>query len=377
MSIQEIPSTRPFFSPEDIAGIQKDIGNILTTGRLILGPYTKSFEESFSKYIGVKHAIAVSSCTAALEIVLRFFKLNRGEVIVPTNTFIATGNAVIYAGGSLILSDINKDTLCLDIKDAEKRITSHTKGIIAVHIAGLISPDIEQLRHLCKERGLFLIEDAAHAAGASSNGVKAGSIGDAGCFSFYPTKVMTTCVGGMITTNLDRLAEYAVSLRHHGIGRDLNNIVNMGNDWMMDEIRAVLGLSQLKHLDDYIRRRNHIAKIYNEKLAKLDYIKTFLVPEGSCHSYYKYPALLSPEIDKIKLTDVMAKKYKISLGSVYDPPMHLHPVYRELFKFKPGDFPSAQSVLARTVCLPIFVQMTESEVEYVIKSLKKELLYLL
>lgn len=373
MNIREIPSARPFFHDEDIPEIQRDIAGILKSGRLILGPYTKDFEQSFREYTGVKHAIAVSSCTAALEIVLRFFKISGKEVIVPTNTFVATANAVIYAGGKPVLADLNPNTLCLDPADVERRVTSRTSGIVAVHIAGLISPDIERLADICKNKGLFLIEDAAHAAGAVLNGKKAGAIGDAGCFSFYPTKVMTTCTGGMITTNIDGLAEYAASLRHHGVGRDLNNIVNFGNDWLMDEVRAMLGIYQLRRLEENINKRNSVARKYEQGLGKLNKVKMLPVPDGARHSYYKYPAILTADIDKTELLDKMEKKYKIALGSVYDPPVHLHPAYQKRFKFKSGMFLNAEDILSRMVCLPMYSQLTDDEIEYVIQALKNEI----
>jgi len=367
----EIPSTRPFFSEEDIEKISDEVRSILRSGQLILGKYTQTLEESFREYCGVRHAVAVSSCTAALEIVLRYFNVKGKEVIVPTNTFIASSNAVIYSGGIPILADIKADTLCLDPVNFLKKITPGTKGVIVVHIAGLPCPETEEIREICQKEGLFLLEDVAHAHGATINDHKTGSLGDAGCFSFYPTKVMTTCTGGMITTNDDGLAEYAISLRHHGVGRDLNNIVNLGNDWLMDEISALLGIYQLRTLDANIRRRNEIAQTYADALMNLESVKLFNVPPDIRHSYYKYPVLLSSTIDKRELVEKMKRDCGISLGSVYDPLCHLQPVYQTLFGYRSGMFPTAEATLKRVLCLPMFQQMTNEEVDYVLQSVRR------
>lgn len=366
-----VPSTRPFFSEEDIRAIQDEIGSILRSGRLILGPYTRRFEESFRDYCGVKHAVGVGSCTAALEIVLRHFDVRGAEVIIPTNTFVATGNAVLFAGGTPVLADIKEDTLCLDPADMVSRITPRTRGVIAVHVAGLPCPDMDEIRAICQSHGLFLMEDVAHAHGATIDGRKTGSLGDAGCFSFYPTKVMTTGTGGMITTNDDNLAEYAVSLRHHGVGKGLHDIVHLGYDWLMDEVSALLGIYQLNALEKNLKRRNEVALRYSGELAGMEDVEPYKVPARARHSYYKYPLRLSREVDKKKLVERMQKECSIEIGTIYYPPCHLQPLYEQLFGFHKGMFPVADTVLERTCCLPIFAQMLDEEVEYVLYSLKR------
>ncbi|MCK4820226.1 DegT/DnrJ/EryC1/StrS family aminotransferase [bacterium] len=371
----EIPSTKPFFREEDIQIISDEVCTILRSGQLILGPYTQEFERNFREYCGVKHAVAVSSCTAALEIAFRYFDVRGKEVIIPTNTFIASSNAVLYAGGTPVLADIKANTLCLDPKDVLKRITPKTCGVMVVHIAGLVCPEIDKLREICQEKGFFLLEDAAHAHGATINGKKAGSLGNVGCFSFYPTKVMTSCVGGMITTDDDCLAEYAISLRHHGVGKDLNDIVNLGNNWLMSEIHALLGIYQLRALEANLQRRNEIAQRYADSLSEVEGVNLLRVPPHIRHSYYKYPIRLSETVDKAKLVAVMKDRYSISLGSAYDPPCHLQPAYQRLFGFHNGMFPVAERILKRVVSLPMFVQMTDEEVDYVVQSLKEVIAY--
>lgn len=369
----EIPLAKPFFEEEDIRAIQEDVFKILQSGRLIQGSYTQEFEKLFREYCGVRHAVAVSSCTAALEIALRYFDVSEKEVIVPTNTFLASSNAVIYSGGTPVLADMNPETLCLDIEDTLKRITPKTRGIIVTHIAGLICPETDRLRDICREKGLFLMEDDAHAHGATINGRKAGSLGDAGCFSFYPTKVMSTCVGGMLTTDDDALAEYAASLRKHGVGSNLEEIVNLGNDWLMSEIDAVLGIHQLRALEVNLQRRNEIARRYASRLSDVSDVNLFQVPNNMRHSYYKCPARLSGGIEKAVLKKEMKDKYKVSLGSSYYPPCHLQPVYQRLLGYHEGMFPVAERTLKEVISLPIYAQMTDEEVDYVADSIKKVL----
>ena len=230
---QKISGARPYFHDDDVPQVLARLEEIIRGGRLIFGQNTREFEESFRQYVGVEHAVSVSSCTAALEITMRFFGVQGREVIVPTNTFAACVAAIKYAGGIPVLADMDPETFCLETADVLSRINENTAGVIVVHIAGLIDPDIDGLREVCRERGLFLIEDPSHAHGASIDDRRAGSLADAACFSFYPTKVMTTGTGGMITTNNPDLAEYARSLRHHGQGKSLEQIVNFGSDWCM------------------------------------------------------------------------------------------------------------------------------------------------
>jgi dTDP-4-amino-4,6-dideoxygalactose transaminase len=365
-----VPSAKPFFKEEDISNILSDVNNVLKSGRLILGPYTQKFEDLFKEYIGVKYAITVNSCTTALEIALQYFNVKNCEVIVPTNTFIATPNSVIFAGGKPVFADIKYETLCIDPDNVLEKITSKTKGIIVVHIAGLLCPQMKELKEICEDYNLFLIEDAAHAHGAMLNEKKAGSIGDVGCFSFYPTKVMTTLTGGMITTNNEELTKFAKSVRHHGQGKSLVEIVNLGNDWVMDEVSAIIGLYQLKSLEEQIKLRNNVAKRYNKFIKNIDNIETIPAPSNIRHSYYKFPVLLN-FIDVDKVRNLMNEKYGIETGVLYYPPCHLQPLYKRLFNYKEGMLPTAEEVLKKQVCLPMLAQMKIEQVDYVIKSLEE------
>lgn len=364
-----ISGARPYFHDEDIPELLGRLEKIVRGGRLIFGENTREFEDSFRDYVGTSHAVTVNSCTTALEIVMRFFGVKGREVIVPTNTFASCVKAVMYAGGRPVLADMNPDTFCLDIEDALSRVNSNTAGIIVVHIAGLIHPEIDRLREACRERGLFLIEDPSHAHGATIDERPAGSLSDAACFSFYPTKIMTTGTGGMITTGNDELAAYAGSVRHHGQGESLESIVNLGNDWCMDEMSAAMGVYQLKRLDENVRHRNRVVEWYRNALRDVDWITVPRYAENLRHAYYKFPVMLAEGIDKSKLRRILAEEYLIEPGAIYDPPCHMHPVFQRELGCREGMFPAAEAVLRRQLCLPVHAAVSEDDVSAVVEAL--------
>ena len=368
----KIPLTKPYFTEKDISKISEEVKDVLSSGRLILGKYTERFEKEFAKYIGVKCAIAMNSCTSALMTALRYLDIKDREVIVPSSTFIATPNSVMETGGKVVFAEMNKKTLCMDPNDLQKKITKKTKAVIIVHLLGLIDSDIEKIKRICKERDLVLIEDAAHAHGAEINGIKAGNLSDIGCFSFYPTKVMTTMTGGMLTTNNEDMVQYVKSVRFFGTGSNRTEIVRFGNDWLLGEINAILGFYQLQGLDQNIRKRNRIARIYNQELGGKQGIELFPVPNNVVHSYYKYPVLLPKKLKRDKIIKIMKEKYDIETSPVYIP-CHMQPFYRNMFGFKKGYLPVTEQILERVICLPMCAQMTEHDQKYVIDSFKQVL----
>ena len=366
----KIPNAKPFFPDDDIDSILCEIKNSLKSGILTLGPNVVKLEKEFARYVGVEYAIAVNAGTSALEIALRYYDLKGGEIIVPTNSFVASANAVILAGGKPIFVDIKEETLCLDPDDVRKKITAKTRGVMVVHLAGLIPPEIGEIKEICDENGLFLIEDAAHASGASIDNKKSGSLGNVGCFSFFPTKPMTTGEGGMITTNDQQLAEFAKIVRHHA--REENEYRQIGYNWRMSEIHAILGIYQLNRLDEFVEKRNKVAARYAEELKNMNDLSLISVPPNIRHSYWKYPMLLN-SMTAPKLEKIFLEKYEIVLGTVYYPPIHLQPFYKEKFGNKPGMLPVSEDVLLRETCLPIFVGLTDNMIDDVIMAIKKEL----
>jgi perosamine synthetase len=369
-SVKRIQSASPCFDDKSVSGILRDIESALRSGVLTGGPNVKEFEDRFAAYVKAKHAVATSSGTSNLEICLRYFKLKGREVIVPTNTFVATPNSVIFAGGKPVFADMRQDTLCIDPEDVKRKITSRTAGVIVVHIAGLVCPQIKELSELCEDHHLFLLEDAAHAHGAMFDGKMAGTLSDAGCFSFYPTKVMTTGEGGMITTDDSGLAEAARCMRNHGQSAE-RLMVMLGHNWRMSEIAAIVGKYQLKNLEGFVRRRNEVARYYDKALGKMADVSLFKTPANIRHSYYKYPVRLADGVDEEKLARILKEEYNVETGNVYYPPCHLQPFYKENFGTREGDFPVSERVLRKVLCLPIHSGLTQENVRYVIEAFSR------
>jgi perosamine synthetase len=354
----------PCFPENSLNEILSDVESVLKSGRLTDGPVAQEFEEKFADYCGCKYAVSVNSGTAALDVALRFFKLKGREVVVPTNTFVSTPHAVIFAGGKPVFADMDKDTLCLDVEDVKRKVTAKTAGVIVVHIAGLVCPQMNELREFCEEKGLFLMEDAAHAHGAMADGRKAGTLADVGCFSFYPTKVMTSCEGGMITTDNAQLANEARCLRTIGLNPQ-RQAVMLGHNWRLSEIAAVVGKHQLDYLERFVVKRNQVAKWYQKALVDVAGVSLFKVPPNFRHSYYKYPIKLADGINRLTLAALLKEKFDVETGHVYYPPCHLQPYYMENFGTQMGDFPTSEHVLNQVLCLPIHYEVTEENVSYI------------
>jgi dTDP-4-amino-4,6-dideoxygalactose transaminase len=366
---------KPFFPKEDIQLVQQDVKKILNSGMLTLGEYTKRFEKEFAHLCNVQHAVAVNSGTSALEIALRATGLQRGDdVLVPTNTFGATAAVVVLIGAKPVFTDIDPKTLCIDSENVKKHLTNKTKAVIAVHIGGLVCPEMKAIKEICEDHKLILIEDAAHAQGSQLDKKPAGSFGDGGCFSFYPTKVMTTGEGGMITTNNQKLVEKATILRDQGKENfNSNIIVEVGYNWRMNEISAAIGLTQLHRLREFIKQRNLITSYYDKEVSKMDGLKPLRVPKNALSNYYKYVAFIAPDISRDSFKQRLREKGVKLSGEVYWPPLHMQPVYKRLLKVKEGDFPVAEEACRRMVCLPIYSQMTMDEAEYVTEKVREVL----
>lgn len=363
-----LPSMKPYFPEEDIQEMILGFEKIIRSGRLTLGNYTKEFETNFADYVGTKHAIAANSGTSTLEMIYRAIGIKGKQVITPTNTHIATSNAVIFSGGTPVLVDIEAESLCIDVEDAFSKVGKDTKAMVVVHVAGLIHPKIFEIRKRCEESGIVLIEDAAHAHGATINGRKAGSLSDAGSFSFYPAKVVTSIEGGMITTNNDKITEVAKELRNHGSdSRGLQ--VRLGYNWRMSEIHSLIGAIQLRRIEEIVQKKNEIAVIYNTVLRDQKLLSTISAPSNIRHSYYKYPVTLEHGLTISKIQESLITKFGIETGTIYYPPCHLQPIYKEMFPDLKGKLPVSEDILARTITLPIYAGMSPEDAKYVADSL--------
>ncbi|MGH7579765.1 MAG: DegT/DnrJ/EryC1/StrS family aminotransferase [Gemmatimonadales bacterium] len=360
----------PFFTEEDRARIHAGVEEILS-GALSMGPNVKAFEQEFARRSGVGHAVAMNACTSALEISLAALGLAPGdEVIVPPLTFIATGMAVHLAGGRPVFAELSEDTLCLDFEDVKRRVTPRTRGVILVYFAGLMPSGLEEFARDCRERGLFLIEDAAHAPGARRRGRAAGSWGDTGCFSFYPTKIITAGEGGMLTTNDDALAAVARSLQHRG--RDLTAAQEQyalaGRNVRMTELTALVGRVQLDRLDEYLAARRAVVAHYADALAGDTAGRLILADEPEASSYWKLPLLLEPGRDR-EIVAARLREAGVQSDAGYSPAMHLQPVMRRLYGTREGLLPRSEALLARLLCLPCHPLVAPEDVERAVEAL--------
>ena len=375
MNMRDIQYYQPLIEDDEI----NEVVDTLKSGWLTMGPKTIKFEKMLSDYLGVKNAIAVNSCTGALHLSLIALGIGEGdEVITTPYTFASTGNVIVQVGAKPVFVDIKKDTYNIDPQKIRKAITHRTKAIMPVDYAGQPC-EIDELREIAEGYNLYIIEDAAHAIGAEYNGNKIGKFATTTNFSFYATKNMTTGEGGAIVTNDDELADKLRILRLHGITKDAwkrytkkgswyYEIKEFGWKYNMTDIQAAIGIHQLKKLDKFIEKRREIAKIYNEEFENMDEIITPYEKKNVRHVYYLYPVLLK-NYDRAKFIEKIGK---MGIGcGVHFIPLHLHPIYKNTFGFRYGDFPNAEWVYEREVSLPLYPRMSDEDVEYVIDSVKK------
>jgi perosamine synthetase len=366
----EIPAFKYYFPEGSVDWITKTVKEMLESGDFItMGKYCTEFEREFSSYVGSKHAIAVSNGTGALEVILRCLDVGNHEIIVPTNTFAATAYAVIRAEAKPVFADISVD-LNVDPKNVKKRLNSRTKAIMPVHIGGLISPNVHEILNFAEEQNTYLVEDAAHAHGSMLDGKKAGSFSSAAGYSFFSTKVITTGEGGMIVTNDDEIADKACLLRDQGKIKG-NFVGALGYNWRMTEIQAIVGLAQLRLLEEIIEKRGQVAKLYDELLKNIPLLEVLHIPTNVRHNYYKYIAFLPKNRDPEILGKWLKEKYGVRLGGyVYEAPLHSQPIF-ERYVDAPSSYPIADDLCTRHISLPIYPQMTDEEAQYVVGSIKK------
>jgi dTDP-4-amino-4,6-dideoxygalactose transaminase len=363
----KIQVARPYFPEADIVEILGNVRAVLESGMVMQGTFVERFEEEFAAYVGTRFARAVNSGTSALQGILGYYDVRDREVLVPVNTFLASANAVLFAGGRPVFVDIDPETLLVDFEDLTRRVTSRTAGVILVHVAGLVSQDLERIRRFCAAKSLFLLEDAAHAAGSSRQSRKAGSLGDAAAFSLLATKVITAGgEGGVVTTDDEALARRITSLRFHGEDSTRGIQDRIGHSWRMTEMQAIVGSTQVRRLDEIVARRMQVAAAYDRAFSALPRVQSLRTAEGDRNAYYKYPLRLTPPLARRAVQERLDAEFDVRTGTSYWPPCHLQPAYRAAFGYRPGDYPVAEAVLDRTIALPMHCHLTEDEVRRVI-----------
>ena len=351
----------------------KEIKNVLESGFLVQGKKVEEFENIVAKYVGTKYAIAVTSGTTALHLSLVALGIKRGdEVIVPDFTFPATANVVEHVGAKPILTDINLETFNIDVNEIKNKITSKTKAIIPVHLFGQPA-DMDPIIEIAEENDLYVIEDAACALGAEYKGKKCGNIGDIGCFSFHPRKVITTGEGGMITTNDPDIAEKLRILRNHGI-KVINgkyDFVQPGFNYRMNEIQAAMGIVQMRKLDKVIKKRIELARVYDELLEDVSQICVPVVSNYAKHIYQSYVVLVDENISRDLLTSKLREEgIETSIGTYA---LHAQEFYRNKYQYTANDYPNSQKAYSSGLALPLYSWLSEKNLIIVTTSIRKRL----
>ncbi len=379
MQKKEIPLLRLKYTEDDINFIQQGIKEILLSGYLTMADKVRQFEYEFSKWIGCKYALGTNSGTSSLEIILRAIGVEGKAVICPSNTYMATPIAAIHAGAKVVFVDSQIENFQIDPESLEMALkkTDNVSAVVIVHIGGIISPHLWKIKRLCDEYGVPLIEDAAHAHGATIDGKYAGTLGWAGSFSFYPTKVLVAAEGGMVTTDNEDIYNKGIVLREHGKADHRCNIhTEFGYNWRFSEIHALLGIQQMRIVTKILEERRRIAYWYDELLKGAEGVRPIIIHQNVKSSYYKYICYIDKKIDRKEFEDKLLRKFDISLtGKVYSNPCHSQPVFvkhsDKVISLKDESFEGTNYICKRHVCLPLYPGLSKEEVEYVADSIKK------
>ncbi len=375
----------PDINKEDIESVVK----VLKSGWLTTGPKVQEFEQLLERYIGSKHAIALSSCTAALHLSLIANKIGPGDEIITSPLTFASGiNVIIHTGAKPVFVDVEKETGNIDPKLIEKSITKKTRAIIVTHLYGR-PVKLDEILKLCQKYNLILIEDAAHALGAKYKGKFIGNVGDFTAFSFYTTKNITTGEGGALCTNKEYAARVINIYKLHGLNRDAwrrhitknikyYEVQAAGYKYNMTDLAAAIGISQLKRFSKNQKIRRKIWQRYNNEFTKLPVELPPAEEKGTKHALHLYTLNLG--LEKLKVSRDVIRKALVqeNIGtSIHFISLHLQPFYRKLLKVKPKDFPNALYISERTLALPLYPKLNNKDVEDVIIATKKVLKYFL
>jgi len=343
------------------------------TGWIGLGPKTREFEQRFAEYIGTKFAVAVNSGTAALHLALKVAEIKEMEVITTPMTFISTNHAILYNGGIPVFVDIEPDTLNINPVEIEKKITSKTKAIVVVHYGGH-SCDMDPIVEAARKRNIWVVEDAAHGCGGEYKGQKLGSLGDLGCFSFHAVKNLSTGEGGMITTDDQKIYGRLLKLRWMGITKDTwsreekderyswyYDVEEVGFKYHMNDIPAAIGLVQLRKLDRMNRRRKEITERYNQGLKKFSWLETPTVKSYAVPSHHNYVI----KVEKRDQLNIYLQQNGISTGVHYIPNNHY-----EMYRPFRGETPISDFLSKKLLTLPLFPDLRDEEVDFIIQKIE-------
>ena len=369
----------PFVLPE-ITNVDKSaILSALNQNLLTDGPKLKEFENKFAKFTGARYAIGVSNATAALQLSLKAIGIEKGDqVIVPDLTFVASINAILFTGATPVIVDVDKEDYNISIDSIKKSLTKKTKAIMPVHFAGK-SCKMQEIQTIARKNNLNIIEDCAHAIGGKLNKKHVGTFGDAGCFSFYPTKNLTTFEGGMVITNSKKISEIIKTLRNHGITKSYQDRFTKGKPWeydvsvpgynyRLDEIRAALGISQLKRITQNNLKRKKAALYYNSRLKNIKSIITPKILKDEDHACHLY-VLRFKKQGKFSRDDLFTKLLKNGIrSSVHYKPLHTFTAYKKNAKIF-DNLTNTKKIYKEIISLPLYPQITRKKQDLVLQNL--------
>ena len=350
--------------------------SVLGAPFLTQGPKVKEFEQSLCDYTGAKYAVAVANGTAALHICTLAARIGAGdEVITSPNTFLASANCVLYAGGTVKFADIDSTTACIDVDEIERHITPATKAIIPVHFAGICC-DMDRIAEIASKHNLIIIEDAAHAIGSEYKGSKVGNCEKslATIFSFHPVKTITSGEGGAVLTNDKDFYERLLIFRNHGmqpIGRWNYEMTELGFNYRITDIQAALGLSQMKKLDKFAQKRRFLVSCYEKAFAGDDRFELLKEPQYSKACFHLCPLLIDFDkltISKEELYDKLRERGLFL--QVHYIPVHTQPYYQNL-GFKWGDYPKAEAYYRKELSLPLYPTLEEADIKLIVSVIKE------
>lgn len=385
--MRKVIRTKPYIPDSDVKWINESWNDILTSGNFIQGKYVKLLEERFAEYCGTKYAIATSSGASALEVAIRAVHRLGNTIVVQSNTFPASVNAIIRAGYTPLISDIDPYTMSMSYKTLMDTLNgSYPAAIMLVHMAGLVNPDYYKIKGYCMENGVFLFEDASHAVGSKIGNISSGNLGTIGCFSLFATKIITSGEGGIITTNDKFIYDRAIMLRNHGCVRNVGELegVDYGvtctdatSNFRMSELSAVIGASQVPHIDEFVNHRNLIADIYMSHFKGDKFKGRIITPferKDIRQSWWQYIVQLpyNTRLNRAEICNKLYTEYGIETANAYSPPCHEQPAYKEFGygKIDHIEF-SGCEVLKNHIALPMHSTMSIDDALYVINSLDK------
>jgi len=358
-----INTTQPFFTETQKAEFNKNVQDILDSKRLILGKYTTQLEKSFAALYLSSGAAMLNSATSSLILLLKYLNSSSGNIIVPSLNFISVANAVEFSGGEVSLCDVSKDELYPSLTQIIEAEDLNTKGIILIDIAGERNPYFSEIVQYAKEKSYFIILDSSHSHGLLANQESLYDEIDAQVFSMYPTKILTSATGGIVLSNNEKLINYLKSARHHGSNKSLEDCDKLGGGFYSSELDAALGVVMFNSISEIIAERKLIADMYNAEVSKISGVSAIVKSESV---YYKYQILCSNKDQRENIKTYMLDK-GILTGAVYNPPIHLQPLYKGKEKCS---LKNSEDIAPRLLALPIYNGMSPNDIENVIEAIK-------